>query len=370
MTIVSPHHPHRRGAARPDAGARARRGHRGRAAVPVQPADRPRPGPGDGRPRRAAAAGLHDEPDRLRRRGRAEPARRLQHPAAADGAVQRADRPRLGLERDGAPLRHELPRLRPGRDRPGRVGAARRPRSTPSRARSSKEATTYLLVVTTGVRDASGKTLDRTDFLHDLNFGQTKDAHAKAYRTALRGALQASGEFGSAAAASLFTTQSITADMTKIQAQVAASTPAPAEIEASFARSEVGAIAWRRQVGTAVVREPVRPGAGARRLPGQGRQARLRRLRLAGLRDGGEGDPGGADDDGAGAAGHEPRSSSSSSCPRARSPRAAGRWRSSATASPTRSRARRGRSPRRSPTRGSPRSRSTSSATAAAPRGR
>ena len=54
-----------------------------------------------------------------------------------------------------------------------------------------KEGTTYLLVVTTGVRSGGGTPLRRTTFLHDLNFGQTKDAAAKAYRKSLKAALDA-----------------------------------------------------------------------------------------------------------------------------------------------------------------------------------
>jgi hypothetical protein len=40
--------------------------------------------------------------------------------------------------------------------------------------------TTYLLVATTGVRDGSGKPVDRTTFQHDLNLGQSGSAATKA----------------------------------------------------------------------------------------------------------------------------------------------------------------------------------------------
>ena len=109
---------------------------------------------------------------------------------------------------------------------------------------------TYLLVATTGLRAADGSAVDRTKFLRDLNFGQTKDEHAKRYRTALRDALHATGTFTEAVAASVFTTQSITADLEKIRAQLGASTPAPARVSASFARSEITAIVWNRQATT------------------------------------------------------------------------------------------------------------------------
>jgi hypothetical protein len=87
--------------------------------------------------------------------------------------------------------------------------------------------TTYLLVVTRGVRDAGGSPLDATTFRHDLNFGQTKDVASKAYRKALLDALPMAMAGGAApsdiAAASVFTTQSITAISEKIRAQLTGS---------------------------------------------------------------------------------------------------------------------------------------------------
>ena len=89
---------------------------------------------------------------------------------------------------------------------------------------------TYLLVVTRGVHDAAGKPLDTTTFRHDLNFGQTKDPAQKAYRKALIDALDSAFVAGvhndDIAAASLFTTQSITAISEKIRHQIR-SAPAP-----------------------------------------------------------------------------------------------------------------------------------------------
>ena len=83
---------------------------------------------------------------------------------------------------------------------------------------------TYLLVVTRGVHDANGKPLDTTTFRHDLNFGQTKDPATKAYRKALIDALDSAFVAGvhndDIAAASLFTTQSITAISQKIRDQI------------------------------------------------------------------------------------------------------------------------------------------------------
>jgi hypothetical protein len=113
-----------------------------------------------------------------------------------------------------------------------------------------KQHETYLLVATTGIRASDGTAVDRTTFLHDLNPGQTNDPHAKAYRAALKNALQATGTFTQAATASVFTTQSITAEMEKIRSQIDASTPAPAHVSASFARPEIASIAWNRQTST------------------------------------------------------------------------------------------------------------------------
>src|SRR5262249_28097044 len=45
----------------------------------------------------------------------------------------------------------------------------------------------YLLVVTSGIRDASGNPIGSTQFRRLLNFGQTKDVADKAYRAALLG---------------------------------------------------------------------------------------------------------------------------------------------------------------------------------------
>ena len=110
-----------------------------------------------------------------------------------------------------------------------------------------KQHETYLLVATTGLHAPGGAPLDRSAFLRDLNFGQTKDEHTKRYRTAVRDALQATGTFTEAAAASIFTTQSVTADLDKIRAQLGAARPAPAQVTASFARSQITAIVWNRQ---------------------------------------------------------------------------------------------------------------------------
>jgi len=123
------------------------------------------------------------------------------------------------------------------------------------------QSSTYLLVVTNGVHGADGAPLETTTFRHDLNFGQTKDPALKAYRKALLDGLsmaRAVGvESGDIAAASLFTTQTITAISEKIRAQIQASTPGPVSFTLGFLGertvfplSSLTSISWRRQVGT------------------------------------------------------------------------------------------------------------------------
>jgi Bacterial Ig-like domain len=119
--------------------------------------------------------------------------------------------------------------------------------------------TTYLLVVTRDVRGADGEPLEETDFRDDLNFGQTKDPHAKAYRKELLDALPLAAAGGAStdeiAAASLFTTQSIDAISRQIRSQLSGG-PASFTLGAGSERtvfpvSSLLAVQWRRQVGTA-----------------------------------------------------------------------------------------------------------------------
>lgn len=119
--------------------------------------------------------------------------------------------------------------------------------------------TTYLLVVSRGVHDAAThQPLAETSLLHDLNFGQTKDAATKAYRKALIDALpmaMAGGvEEDNIASVSLFTTQSINAISKKIRAQLTGSPVnfnlGTAGQRTVFPVSSLAAIQLRRQNGT------------------------------------------------------------------------------------------------------------------------
>ena len=98
--------------------------------------------------------------------------------------------------------------------------------------------TSYLLVVTKGVHDADGDSIEVSDpfahFRHNLNFGQTKDPQLKAYRATLIKSLDddflasiAPGLSASdIAVASFFTTGSVTSTLENIRDQIKAA-PAP-----------------------------------------------------------------------------------------------------------------------------------------------
>jgi hypothetical protein len=107
--------------------------------------------------------------------------------------------------------------------------------------------TTYLLVVTTGVHDASGQPLERLNVLQ----GVARQLGNLAYLVQLQVQLALHRDLAQAAAASLFTTQSVTADMEKIRQQIDASTPAPVTILRNQPRAALTAIQWNEQTSTA-----------------------------------------------------------------------------------------------------------------------
>ena len=96
--------------------------------------------------------------------------------------------------------------------------------------------TNYLLIVTKGVQDKNGDAIEASDsfthFRHDYNFGQAKDPRLKAYRDSLiksltdelLGSLTPALSRSDVAAASIFTTASITATLEKIRDQIKAAT--------------------------------------------------------------------------------------------------------------------------------------------------
>jgi hypothetical protein len=110
------------------------------------------------------------------------------------------------------------------------------------------QATTYLLVVTRGVRDTKGRPVEGRGGDDD---GDANSHATESYRNALEDALRAAGiDRDDVATASLFTTQSITATSTKIRSQLQAT---PVSFGAAGARtvfpmSTVAGIAWNRQL--------------------------------------------------------------------------------------------------------------------------
>ncbi|HEU5297274.1 MAG TPA: Ig-like domain-containing protein [Burkholderiaceae bacterium] len=107
----------------------------------------------------------------------------------------------------------------------------------------------YLLVVTNGVRDASGQRIKDGRFIEDN--ARSSDEYDRDLRDGMRGDWQRNR----VVAASLFTTQSITADLQKIAQQIKRSQPAAVDFmignggtaRAVFALSEVAAIQFNRQ---------------------------------------------------------------------------------------------------------------------------
>ena len=136
----------------------------------------------DGPAREPAEAGLRHAPVRLRGRSPSRTARRLQHPAADLGPVLRPDRPLHRVELHHLPRRSRLPKSS-GSIR--RCGSRPRTRCTVESDEQLAQHSTYLLVVTRGVHDAGRRSARPTTFRRDLNFGQTKDPACKAYRKAL-----------------------------------------------------------------------------------------------------------------------------------------------------------------------------------------
>jgi hypothetical protein len=115
--------------------------------------------------------------------------------------------------------------------------------------------TPYALIVTNGVRDVSGNAIAAAPAFR--YFRQTLDGN---YRRVLLGAIHAARKHGvgedQIAVASVFTTQSVTAVLEKIRAQIKAAVPPPADFGLNpdgrrtvYALNEVSGITWTRQIG-------------------------------------------------------------------------------------------------------------------------
>ena len=123
------------------------------------------------------------------------------------------------------------------------------------------ERSRYVLVVTNGVRDASGKRIKSSDGMEMRGlrgFDKRGGDHDREARDAANGVRLGRGL--SVAAASLFTTQSATGDLVKVMRQIKASTPAPANfmigsnsggaVRAVFPVSGISSVLFNRQTGT------------------------------------------------------------------------------------------------------------------------
>lgn len=143
--------------------------------------------------------------------------------------------------------------------------------------------TRYALVVTSGVRDTAGDPVEAgafATFRHDLDFGQTKDGALKVYRKTLLDALGAVGvPESSIVTMSVFSTQSATAVLEKIRAQIKAGVPAPADFFLAggttptvFPLSTVTGVTWNQQrtSGPTLTPTPVLAAAALSVIPGVG----------------------------------------------------------------------------------------------------
>ena len=121
----------------------------------------------------------------------------------------------------------------------------------------------YLLVITNGIKDAAGDPIEGRGFerfLKEPGNDDAQDRNLMGYQKALKdGEHSARSERHRIVGLSLFTTQSITADLQKIHAQIAHSHPAAVDFmignggsaRAVFPTATLTGIQWARQTGTA-----------------------------------------------------------------------------------------------------------------------
>jgi len=125
-----------------------------------------------------------------------------------------------------------------------------------------QEHSRYLLLVTDGIRDPSGAKVEAGAWRDASGLALGRDREGSDYRRELRDALRSQGEGRQkVVAASLFTTQSISADLAKINSSIKQHAPAPVDfmigsvggspVRALFPASAVLGIQFNRQTGTA-----------------------------------------------------------------------------------------------------------------------
>ncbi len=124
------------------------------------------------------------------------------------------------------------------------------------------EHTRYLLVITDGVRDAQGRRIETGGFgrfREAPSRDERDDRDLMDYRRSLGDGERSSRDRTHIAALSLFTTQSISADLEKIHRRIRNSNPAPVDFRignggvtrAVFPVATTTAIQWNKQTGTA-----------------------------------------------------------------------------------------------------------------------
>jgi len=146
----------------------------------------------------------------------------------------------------------------------------------------------YVLIVTSGVRDASGKPIRRThldddDDDDDDDNGRKGQRNLRGYgsddyRRELRDASRLHRGAGRVTAATLFTTQTSTSDLAKIMRQIKAATPAPASfmvgtsggasVRAVFPLSGLQGVQFNRQTGSAAFTPGLLPTPALNLVPG------------------------------------------------------------------------------------------------------
>ena len=337
--------PHSSPACWPARAADARaRGRQARAAVPDEPRHEVRPDAAHRASRRAAEARLHDAPSDCADIDVLEHARRLQRRARVSipfsGPIDLITvTPDTVFLVDPKGQRTPLDRL-------VWTPATNTLHGLPHTYLSQH--TPYVLVVTDGVKAADGSALDPSGFRASIELGRSHDVGEKLYRLALLGALHwAHVPLGHIVDASLFTTQSITSLLEKVRRQIDRSSPAPATFAIGpggertvFPFSSVAGVQFHRQTGTSTFSDSPLPRRG-RRLPGAIGTVAYGSFSSPDYENAVEViPPVGTRDRRAEAAGHEHALLQPVAAVGRPSRPAAGRWRSSATASPTRSTAR------------------------------
>ena len=125
-----------------------------------------------------------------------------------------------------------------------------------------QEHSRYMLVISDGVRDASGKKIKSGGWGEDIGVAQGRDSEGVEYRRELRDAMQSQrGGPDKIVAASVFSTQSASADLAKINAQIKQTVPTSVDfmiaqaggqaVRAVFPAASVQAVQFKRQVTTA-----------------------------------------------------------------------------------------------------------------------